>query len=530
MLLSAIAVLQGIMLLLLLAVCANAANLLLARASARKREIGVRLAMGAGPWRVARLLLAENLVMAALAAVLGSAIAVWGSQALRAGQMLTMAFPVRFQTAVDGWTLAFAAGLAVLSAVVFGAAPAWQMARVDPLRALRTGSGGTPLKGALRQALMATEVGVAIVVLLVAALFFHSVRDARDLDPGFRADGVLLAAYDLTGRIEDAAGAREFATRLLDRLKAMPDARSAAIAGAVPLDIHGLPVRGFTLEGRARMDGTPDRTLSNVVTPGYFETMGIAVLEGKDFAELSDRSTPPQAIVNQAFVRQFIGDGQVLGRQVENNGRPYTIAGVVRDSVSNAFGEAPTPCLYFSYRDRPAWSGEMHVRTRSGAEANLTAEIRRIVRDLDASLPVFNVRTLTTHIDTNLFLRKVPARMFVVLGPLLLVLAAIGIYAVVSYSVAQRTTEIGVRLALGATSRGVVRQVVVENLMVIGLGALAGWLAVFLPYGHLGAGMPVSATVFGGVPLALLLVAAVASWLPARRLASVDPVVALRTD
>jgi predicted permease len=528
MLLQALAILQGIMLLLLLAVCGNTANLLLARASARQREIGVRLAIGAGPWRVVRLLLMENLVMALLAAAVGVVLAMWGSQALRAGQMLTTAFPVRFQTGVDAGTMAFAAGLAVLCALLFGAAPALHLARIDPLRALRSGAGGTAARGVLRNGLMAAEVALALVVLLVAGLFFRSMQDTRDIDPGFQTDGVLLAAYDLGGRNLDYA--RDFASRLLDRLRALPDVQAAAIARAVPLDIHGLPMRSFALEGRARTDGAPDRTVFNIVTPGYFQTMGIPMLAGTDFAALSDTAADRQVIVNEAFARQFVGDGEALGRRLTADDRAYVITGIVRTSISDSFGEGAKPCVYFSYRDRPLMTGEIHVRTRPGGEAGLGPQVRRVVRELETSLPVYNVRTMAEHVDMSLFLRRIPARMFVVLGPLLLVLAAIGIYAVVSYSVSHRTTEIGVRLALGATAGGVVRQVVLESLMVVAVGALAGWLAVFMGYIHLAAGAPVSAAVFLGVPLTLIAVAAVACWLPARRAAAVDPVVALRQE
>jgi predicted permease len=530
MLLQALAILQGILLLLLLAVCGNTANLLLARASARQREVGVRLAIGAGPWRIVRLLLMENLVMALLAAAVGVVLAMWGSQALRAGQMLTTAFPVRFQTGVDAGTLAFAAGLAVVCALMFGAVPALHLARIDPLRALRSGAGGTAARGVLRNGLMAAEVALALIVLLVAGLFFRSMQDTRDIDPGFETEGVLLAAYDLGGRNLESSDARDFASRLLDRLRALPDVQAAAIAAAVPLDIHGLPVRSFALEGRARTDGAPDRSASNIVSPGYFTTMGIPLVAGTDFAALSDTSTDRQVIVNEAFVRRFVGDGEALGRRLTRGDRVYVIAGVVRNSISDSFGEGAKPCLYFSYRDRPLMTGEIHLRTRPGDEAGLGPQVRRVVREIEASLPVYNVRTMTEHVDMSLFLRKIPARMFVVLGPLLLVLAAIGIYAVVSYSVSRRTTEIGVRLALGATAGGVVRQVVLETLMVVAVGGLAGWLAVFMGYIHLAAGAPVSAAVFLGVPLTLMGVAAVASWLPARRAAGVDPVAALRNE
>jgi ABC-type antimicrobial peptide transport system permease subunit len=195
----------------------------------------------------------------------------------------------------------------------------------------------------------------------------------------------------------------------------------------------------------------------------------------------------------------------------------------------NAFGEAPTPIIYFSFRDRPSSAGEIHIRTRPGSETAVAREVRRVVRDLDPERPVYDVRTLNDHIESNLIFRRVPARMFAVLGPLLLLLAAIGIYAVVGYTVSLRTTEIGVRVALGASAQRVVGQFVGESLIVIGVGGLIGW-AIAAAIAILGSSTARDVPVFVGVPLLLLLVASIASWLPARRATLVDPVVALRHE
>jgi putative ABC transport system permease protein len=526
LLLQGLGILQGIMLLLLLAVCGNTANLMLARASTRQREIGVRVAMGAGAWRIVRLLLVENLALGLIASALGIVMAMWGTQALRALPFST-AFPVRFQTSIDAVGLGFAIGLGALCALVFGAAPALHLAPLDPQTILRSG-GLTGTRPALRNALMAAEVALALAVLISAGLFFRGMQQTRE-DPGFQRAGLLLAAYDLTGRNIDGPGAREFARRLLQELQSNRDIEVAAISTSVPLDIHGLPQRSFVVEGRARSDGSRDRALSNTVTPGYFAAMRIPILEGQDFADLADTTAPAQVMVNQEFVRRFVPSAEVLGRRIENNGRSYVITGVVRDSLYDSFGEPPTPALYFSYRDRPSGQGEIHVRARVGEETLLAPAVRRAVRTLDPALPVYNVRTMMQHVETNLVLRRIPARMFVVLGPLLLVLAAIGIYAVVAYTVAHRTIEIGVRIALGATAPGVVRHIVRESLRVVIAGAALGWLLVFMLYTHLVRGA-IDLASFVGVPAVLLAVAALASWIPARRATSVDPVVALRHE
>ncbi len=524
----ALTVLQALMLLLLLAVCGNTANLLLARASARRREVGVRLALGASPWVVARLLLLENLLLGVLGAGLGAALAVWGTGALRAVPMIG-AFPIRFQSSIDLAGLGFAMILGVVCGVLFGTAPALQLVRINPQDVLRSGSS-TPPRSGLRNLLMGVEVALATAILIAAGVFLQGFRDTREIDPGFRREGVLLAAYDLTGGTTDSATVRTFTGNLLDRLRALPGVTGAAIAGSVPLDIHGLPRRTFTLEGRARPDATSDEALANTVTAGYFGVMGIPLVAGKDFVDFGDRSTGPEAIVNQAFVQRYLDRREPLGRRIQVGDKSYTIAGVVRTSVSDAFGEPPTPVIYFSYRDRPPPRGEIHLRTTPGAENALTPEIRRVVRELDPMLPLYDVRTLGEHVEKNLFFQRIPARMFVVLGPLILALAAIGIYAVVAYAVAQRTAEIGIRLALGATSTRVVTQMISESMQVILFGTVAGALVAYGIGRGLMSGGSMPLLVLLGAPLLLLLVSVVSCWVPARRAARVDALAALRWE
>ncbi|HKG92447.1 MAG TPA: ABC transporter permease [Gemmatimonadaceae bacterium] len=523
-----LAVLQGLMLLLLLAVCANTANLLLARATARQREIGVRRALGAGRWRVVSLLLAESLTMALVAAALGALLAVWGTTALRAVPW-PGGLPIRFQTSLDGVSLLVAAGLGLASGLVFGLAPALQLARVDPQLALRAGARSSG-RSALRSALVGTEVALAMMVLVVAAIFFRNLRETQGTDTGFRRDGVLLVAYDLGGRGTPAAANREFTRRLLERVRALPGVEAAAIAVSVPLDVHGMPTRAFTLEGHARDAAGSDQALVNTVTPGYFAMMGIPLRAGADLVDLGDTTAAPDAVVNEEFVRRFLGGAEAVGRRLQLGAREYVIRGVARNSLYDSFGESPKPMMYLSYRVGSANFGQVHLRTRPGAETALAPEVRRLVRELDPVVPAYDVRTLNEHVDKNLVFRKIPARMFVVLGPMLLALAAVGIYAVVAYAVARRTAEIGVRLALGATARRVVAQIVRESLRVVGIGALVGWVLAYLVYIHAERGKGFDAPVLLGVPAVLMLVAAVASWIPALRAAAVDPVEAMRPE
>lgn len=527
MFLQALVVLQALMVLLLVAVCGNTATLMLARAAARQREMTVRLAMGAGRWRIVRLILAESVVLGLLGAVAGVALAAWGTEVLRTVP-LTTALPIRFQTHVDLAGLAVATLLGVCSAAFLGLMPALQMATVEMPIAVRAGARG-PASRRLRSLAMGAQVALAMAVLIVAGLFLRSFADTQETHPGFERDGVLLAAFDRSARGGDAEDSRLFAGRVLERLRQLPGVEEAAIAASVPLDIHGLPLRPFSLEGLVSTGGVPERALSNTVTPGYFRAMGIPRVAGDDLAPLSDTVLLPQVVVNEAFVDRFLPGATVLGRRLTQGDRTYVIAGVVRTSLSESFGEAPAPCMYFSYRDRPSRAGEMHLRTRPGAEGALAGLVRAALGELDPATPVFNVRTLADHVENNLFLRRIPARLFMGLGPLLLALAAIGIYAVVAFAVASRTADIGVRLALGATARRVVGEVVAHSLSVIGVGAAAGWLCVWIVYARF-FGLPTDALSFALVPALLLVVAGVSCWLPARRAAGIDPAIALKRD
>ena len=528
MFITALAVLQGVMLLVLFAVCGNTANLMLARASTRYREVGVRLALGAGPGSVMRLMLIENLLLGMMGAGVGMVIAWWGTEALRAMPAYG-AFPVRFQTSLDGLGLLFAAVLGVGSGLLFGAAPALQLGRVDPQQALRSGSKAAG-RSAVRDGLMALQCGLALLVLVVAGLFFQGFVETRGTNPGFRVEGVLIATYDLGPLAPTDEYARQFAANLLDRLQRVPAIESVALANSMPLDIHGLPARGFRLEGRAQTTPQQELALSNIVSSGYFSTLGIPIVAGEDFTGMANTTLPPQVIVNEEFVRRYIAPADPIGRRLVNGDTTYTIAAVAGNSTYDAFGEPATPAFYFSWRDRPRWLGEVHLRAKPGAETLLASEVQRAVRDLDASLPVYNIRTMAEHIERNLFLRKIPARMFVIIAPLLLALVAIGIYAVVSYSVSQRTREIGVRLAMGATADRVVWQIVKEGLLVAAAGLMLAFVVAVMVQLHLFSGGPGAWTVLMVVPAVLFAVAIFSCWLPARRATLVDPVVALRAE
>jgi predicted permease len=528
-LMTSLGVLQLLMLLLLIAVCGNTANLVLARATTREREMGIRRALGARPWRIASLLLTENVMLAIAGGAAGAALASWGTHTLNAMPPLRVrGMPISFETTVDATTIAFAIGLGVVCGVLFGLVPAIHLSRQDLHPSLRSGSAMVS-RSRLRYALVTAEVALAVGVLIASGLFIRGFMATRHDDPGFTREGVLLAGFDLSGRGMSDDDVRRFDASLVERLASLPSIESVAIATSVPLDLHGLPMRAFSVEGHARSDDGFDEAYTNAVTPGYFDVMKIPFLSGHDFASLTDAAAPAQVIVNAAFVRQYLEGADAIGRRVGVRGKSYVIAGVVRDSIVNAFGEPPASMMYFSLRDRPAPAADIHVRVRSGGGSAAAADIRRVVAELNPELPVYDVRTLSDHIEANLIFRRIPARLFSVLGPLLLLLAGSGIYAVVAYGVSLRTREFGVRLALGATANRLIARCVVEHLLVIGAGALAGWLLALGVVVDL-LGSPVDAGVFAGVPALLMAVAFAASWWPARRISRVDPLIALRAE
>ena len=530
--------LQAIVLLVLLVVCTNTAHLLLARATVRRREIAIRLAIGASRVCIVRQLLTESLVLALAGGVFGVLLALWGIDMLRAIPM-PGDLPLRIDPHLDPGSLLYSLGLGVACGLVFGLAPALQLARSDVGEALKAGARDTGSRGfkVLRDLLVGLEVALALVVLVVTGIFLKSFSNARTLDPGFRAPGILLAAYDLTARGYDAKTGPAFLAELLTRVRARPEVESAAVAAAVPINIGGLPSTTFEIEGRPDEPGRPDRALFYQVTPGYFATMGIPFTAGTDLTDLADLTRQPELVINDEAARRFWPGESPLGRRVNIPGvsqNAWQVVGIVRTSRAESLTERPKPLFYFSFRDRFWFAGAIHVRVRAGDPLAFLPALRAVVRELDPNLPLADARTLAQHLENQAFMRRTPVRMLSVLGPLALALAAIGIYSVLAYAVAQRTQEIGVRLALGATPRGIVCMVMREGLRVVVASALVGWLLAFAigwflsrRIGNVALGDPL---IYLGVPALLLAVAGFACWLPARKASHVDPLCALRAE
>jgi predicted permease len=533
-LLGALATQQILVFLVLLVVCANTANLLLARATVRQREIGIRLALGAGRFRIIRQLLTESLLLALLGALGGVLFSLWGIDALHHVPMPGN-LPIKVVSHLDALGCAFSVLLGIACGLLFGLAPALQLTRADVNPALKVGGhgAGAAPRHRLRNLLVTAEVAIALIVLVLAGLFLKSFRNAHTVDPGFDTRNVLLSSFDLAAKGYDKKAARAFLRELLPRLQATPGVAAATVATFVPLDVRGLPKVPFAIAGQEASAGRPEVALYGYVVPGYFQTLGIPIVDGADFVDLDNGDKPAEVIVNEAFAHRHWSGVSPLGRKLVADGSTYEVVGVARDSQCVSLSAKPAPLLYFSLRDRFSFNLSLQVRTL-GDPLAFAPEVRRVVRGLDANLPLRDVNSLTQSIKESLVVIRIPALMLSALGPLALLLAAIGIYSVLSYSVAQRTHEIGVRLALGASPRNVVALIVRQGLAVVVVGLVVGLGNVYFASFYLSRILvkvpPGDPTIFLAVPALLLAIAWLACWLPARRATRVDPLEALRAE
>lgn len=528
---TSLATLQVFATLILVVVCANTATLLLARASTRRREIGVRLAIGAGPARIIFQLLLESVTLALLGAAGGLIVALWGVDAL-AHLPLPGTLPIRLAPGLDWTSIAFASGLATACGVAFGLAPALQLARGDVMQSLRGGHGSLGGRSLLRDLLVGLEVGVALLILVLAGLFLKSFRNAQVMNPGFDSGRVMLTTVDLGARGYTGKTGGALLDDLLQRLAALPGVEHAAAANYVPLDLHGPATGVISILGK---EFDPNRKiLYYYVTADYFATLGLPLLAGTDLAPRARTDLPPDAVIGDEMARRYWPGENPVGHRFEVNGVTYVVAGIARTPKLEKMSEAARPAAWLSLRTQFVSLPNVYVRVAQGDPRRLLPAIRDTIRHLDPELGVLDTRSLAQHLDNNLFLQRVPAQMLAVLGPLALALAAIGLYAVLAYAVAQRTQEIGVRLTLGATPQSVVRLMMWQSLRVVLIAAVLGWGAALAAGWYLRGVLvrvPVGdPAIYAGMPALLLGVAALACFLPARRATKVDPMVALRAE
>ena len=532
--------------LVLLIACANVANLLLARATSRRREMGVRVALGAGRLRLVRQLLVESLVLASAGGAIGLAASAWLTP--KVGRAMAARAPeqVLLDFAPDGRVLLYTMLLCVGTAIVFGLLPAARASRPDVLTALKDGGRGATDRGSrLRSVLVSGQVALCTVVLAGAALFLHSLANARVIDPGFPTEGLIDVAIDVGPRRLSPEARRDFFDRLQERARAIPGVRAATIAELVPLNGSNMET-GLWIEGSPNPERTDGMRMShfNVVGDGYFRTIGIPLVRGREFTEADLRADSAALaagagtlVVNETFARRMWPGREAIGRRVSFSGPdgPWsTVVGVARDARYNSLGEDTPTFAYLPYGPGRRDELVLQVRATPGAESSVIAALRHLVAELDPALPPAAPVPIAQDMATALLPAQVGAALLGAFGTLALLLASVGIYGVMSYAVAQRTHEIGIRTALGASRRAVVALVLGSAARQVGAGlgiglllALAlSWALRTQLYG-VGTGDPLT---FLATPAILAGVAALAAWLPARRASRVDPVVALRVE
>jgi len=522
--------------LVLLIACANVANLLLARAVERQREISVRLALGAGRGRLVRQLLIESVALALIGAAGGFVLAFAAASAL-SNFRLPLPVPFALNFTPDLRVLGFTAVLAVATGVVAGIVPAAMATRSDLVSALkRTEAGfGTFRRLGLRNLLVGLQVMLSAVLLIAAGLFLRSLQSAASIDLGIRPENVLLMAVDPKTAGYSAERFREFFRQVEQRAGSLAGVRSVAAVNILPLS---MAQNGDSFRDPS---GPPDKnTDANVfaVTAGYFETIGTPLLRGRNFSNESDLKNPV-AIINRTMARRLFGDQDPLGRRIQGGGRTYDVIGMSGDSKSVMLGEETKACAY-TYLPRDPVEQVMGllgmtilVKT-TGNPAAMVRPVRDEVQRLDPSLAIFNVETLAAHVDNAFMVPRLCATLFGTFGLLGLTLAGVGLYGVVNYSVRSRTREIGIRMALGARPAAIVRLIVMQGLAIVAAGLLIG-LVVAWGLSRFTASMlyGISATdavTFTSVPAVLLGTALVAALAPARRASSVQPMAALRTE
>lgn len=519
----------------LLIACANLAGILLARAAGRRKEIAIRLALGATRVRVTRLLLTESLVISIASGAIGLLLSYWALTALLSAN-LPLPFPVALNPGIDAWVLGFALILSILTGLLFGLAPAIQASRPDVVTVLKNElvAAGGRLRGlTLRKALVVFQVALSLAALIAAGLFLRSLRQAQAVDPGFEINKVLVMTFNLGREGYTPERGRLFYEQVAERTAGLPGARSASIAQDMPF--AGGMARSVFLEGQQGASRNGTLVQLNIVDPHYFEALGIPLLRGRAFTSADRPGTPQVVVVNQTMADQFWKGRDPIGKRFKFFGdEQYTeVIGVVKDSKYNALVEDPQPFLYRPLAQNYTPDATLHVRTAADAAA-LVATVRNAVHEIDPRLTVFDVRTLKEQVDRSLAPQRLNVWLLTTFGVVALLLAAIGIYGVASYSVSQRTREIGIRMALGAARRDVLRLVLRQGLALIVIGVavgLGGALIVTRLLSSLLFGVRATdLTTFVTTALMLTAAAVLATYIPARRATRVDPLMALRYE
>jgi putative ABC transport system permease protein len=529
--------------LVLLVACANVANLLLVRGNARKREVAVRAALGASAWRLTRQFAAEGLLLAIAAAVVGAGLAVVGVRLLVA--LAPADIPRIADTAVDLRVLTVTLLVAIGAGIGFGLVPALQARRVD-LQGTLKGDGGHGAsaggeRARLRSVLVIAECALAVMLVIGATLLIKSFWHIRQVDAGFRSDGILKAEYQLPSsrypvdfrRFPDFKEMHAFTHGLVQKVERLPGVEAVAVAGNHPLD-PGF-TNSFRIIGREAEAATQPEISVRRVTSGYFRTMNVPLVRGRLLADSDTTTAPPVVLINEEAAQRFFAKDDPLGKQISFWGARRTIVGVIGNERFHGLSEAAPIAVYAPLDQAPSANGAGALLVRTiGDPSALVGAVRGAIREQDAGLAVFGLEAFSDTVSRSIAERRFTMLVLGLLASVALALAAIGVHGVLSYSVTERTREIGIRLALGAQPSGVLRLVVTEGLTLAIAGASLGLAAAFLLTRSMGTLLygvtPTDASTFALVAGGLIVVAVAASYFPARRATRVDPVHALRTE
>jgi macrolide transport system ATP-binding/permease protein len=526
------AVMMVVVSLLLLIACVNVANLFLARARERRREMGIRLSLGAGRGRIVQQLLMEAILFSIVAGLAGLGLAQVAVRFLGTVHP-PMDGPWSFSLGMDRTVLFYALGVTLATTLVFGLAPALQSARTETLSAVKGEGSGRAGRSRMNKSLVVLQMALSLVLLIGSGLFLRSLQGATHIDPGFQDPAHLaLVSADPGLQGYDGTRARAFWDRTLEEVRALPEVVTAGLINDVPLGLSGSD-RGVTVPGYEFSEGEQRTVDYAYVTEGYFEAMGVHVVEGRPFTRQDDQTGAPVIIVNQRFADHFWPGETPLGKTVNTAGKDRQVVGVVETGKYRSLGEAPTDFMFLPERELFQTGMTVVARVRGDPQVVMRS-VREIVRTEDPDLPVFDVRTMEDFMGIALMPARLGGSVLGLFGLLGLVLAAVGVYGVMAYSVSQRKRELGIRAALGADRGSVVGMVLGEGLRLTLLGAVIG-LAAAAAVARLVAGLlyGVSAfdpVAFAGVPLLLVGVSALAVYLPARRAAGVDPMRVLKAE
>jgi predicted permease len=522
--------------LVLLIACANVANLLLARAAVRRKEIAVRLSLGARRSRLIMQLLTEGTLLAVLGGAFGLLLAYW-AQALLWSYRPPFLQADAVDLRPDARVLLFTLGVSLVTGILFGLAPAVQASRPDLVVELKektsAPTGSTGLFG-LRNLLVSAQIALSLIALIGAGLFLRSLQNAQRIDPGFDAEHLAVLSFDLGAQGYTEERGRQFQQRVLEGAASVPGVRSATLASTVPL-FNGGFARTVFLEGQDTSDRRSGRLVQiTVAGQHYFETLGISLLRGRDLSEADQPNTPGAVIINETMAARFWPNQDAIGRRFKFFGQDsfQQVAGIAEDSKYNFIGEEPTPYIYQAATQ--VYQPQVSLFVKASRPEAVLGTVRREVQQLDRNLPLTGVFTLEEIFGQALWAPRMGASLLAVFAGLSLVLAVIGIYGVMAYAVNQRTRELGIRMALGASRSDVLRLVVLQALRVTVMGVVAGLLVSFaasrLIASLLFSVSPTDIVTFIAVPVLLGGAALAASYLPAFRATRIDPMVALRYE